>query len=176
MSPGRASRVSITAAASAADRNLATPPSRAEPPSSVGTTLIQARPLAPHRWQVATSSSTRLRGRVSAPPVRQIPFTQGAWNTRAWVSAKIGVNSASSMPKRVSGLSDPKRSMASCQVMRSNVPGSCPVTSTVASATALVTKPSTSSRVTNDASTSSWENSNWRSARRSSSRRQRAIW
>ena len=176
MSPGPASRASITSAASTADRNLATPASRAEPPASAVTTLIQARPLAPQRWQVATSSSMRLRGSVSAPPVRQIPLTHGAWNTRAWVPAKIGVSSASSMPKRMSGLSEPKRSMASCQVMRSNSPGSCPATSMVASATAFVTKPSTSSRSTNDASTSSWENSNWRSARRSSSRRQRAIW
>ena len=45
MSPGRASRASITLVASAADRNLATPASRAEPPASAVTTLIQARAL-----------------------------------------------------------------------------------------------------------------------------------
>ena len=33
-----------------------------------------------------------------------------------------------------------------------------------------------SSRSTNDTSTSTWVNSIWRSARRSSSRKQRAIW
>ena len=117
MSPGPAPRAWITLAASSGERNLATPPSRAEPPPSAATTRIQAKPLAPQRWQVATNSSTRLRGSASAPPVRQIPFTHGAWNTRALVPAKIGVSSASSMPKRVSGLSEPKRSMASCQVM-----------------------------------------------------------
>ena len=85
--------------------------------------------------------------------------------------------STSSMPKRRSGLSVPKRSMASCHVMRLD------------GRRALAhrrlggverrprrRRPCTSSWVTNDASMSSWVNSNWRSARRSSSRRQRAIW
>ena len=39
------------------------------------------------------------------------------------------------MPKRMSGLSEPYRSMASCQVMRSISPGRSPVTASVASAT-----------------------------------------
>ena len=52
--------------------------------------------------------------------------------------------------------------------------------STPPAAKAAVITPSvtaiTSSSATNDISMSSWVNSGWRSARRSSSRKQRAIW
>ncbi len=80
------------------------------------------------------------------------------------------------MPKRMSGRSVPKRRTASAWVMR----GKGAVTSTPAAA-----KDSTSTRSirswisagsTKEASTSSWVNSGWRSARRSSSRKQRTIW
>ena len=80
------------------------------------------------------------------------------------------------MPKRRSGLSVPKRSSASAQVMRSIGGGRSPVAASAASSTASDTKAITSSWVAKEHSMSSWVNSNWRSARRSSSRRQRAIW
>ncbi len=112
-----------------------------------------------------------------------MPFTHGALKALNSVAAKTDVSSTSSMPKRVSGLSEPKRSRASCQVMAGNtvVPsaepaGRSPVAASVAAATASEMKASTSAWLTKLASASSCMNSNWRSARRSSSRRQRAIW
>ena len=102
---------------------------------------------------------------------------QGARNARASVPANTAVSSTNSMPKRTSGLSEPKRSAASSQVIIAiGVDGRSPVAASVAAATASEMKPSTSSWSTNDASASSWVNSNWRSARRSSSRANRAIW
>ena len=80
------------------------------------------------------------------------------------------------MPKRRSGLSVPKRSRASFQVIVTIAGGRSPLAANVASMTASLTKSRTSSWPTKEASMSSWVNSNWRSARRSSSRRQRAIW
>ena len=103
-------------------------------------------------------------------------FTVGAAKARTSVLAKIPESSTSSMPKRRSGLSVPKRSIASVHVICSIGPGRSPVAASAASSTASLTKASTSAWFTNDASMSSWVNSNWRSARRSSSRMQRAIW
>ena len=74
-----------------------------------------------------------------------MPFTQGAWNTRASVPANTSVSSTSSIPKRTSGLSEPNRSMASSQVMRGNSVGRSPVTASVASATASEMNVNTSS-------------------------------
>jgi hypothetical protein len=92
------------------------------------------------------------------------------------VLAKASVSSTSSDPKRTSGLSDPYRSMASSHVISGTAPGREPCTASWASSTASDTNPRTSSWLTKLASRSSCMNSNWRSARRSSSRRQRAIW
>jgi hypothetical protein len=52
--------------------------------------------------------------------------TWGAWNTRNGVSAKYAVRSTSSRPKRRSGLSDPKRVIASAYVIVGISPISCP--------------------------------------------------
>ena len=51
-------------------------------------------------------------------PGTRMPLTHGAWKALNSVAAKTSVSSTSSRPKRTSGLSDPKRSCASCQVMR----------------------------------------------------------
>ena len=135
MSPGWASSAAMTCDDSSADRNLATPASRAGP-DSPSMTFIHARPFAPQRWQVSTRASIWLRLSASTPPSMRMPFTQGAWNTRASVPSKIGVSSTSSIPNRVSGLSEPYRSCASSQVMRANSVGRWPVTASAALATA----------------------------------------
>ena len=84
-----------------------------------------------------------------------------ALNALKPVSAKTSVSSTSSMPKRTSGLSEPKRSMASRQVMR-GISASCsPVTSATTAATAAVIAASTSSWLAKLISASSWVNSNW---------------
>ena len=76
----------------------------------------------------------------------------------------------------MSGLSTPKRSIASCHVIRSIGGGRSPVTASAAASTASLMASSTSSWDTKLISASSCMNSYWRSARRSSSRKQRAIW
>ncbi len=96
--------------------------------------------------------------------------TYGAWNTRNGVSLKYSATSTSSIPKRRSGLSEPNRRIASAYVMRGiGVATSTPMSSHAALTTASPTS-MTSSWSTNDISTSSWVNSGWRSARKSSSR------
>ena len=82
------------------------------------------------------------------------------------------------MPKRTSGLSTPKRSMASCHVRRGNGVVMAPRKPLAdhAEEMARSSTAKTSSSSTKDISRSSWVNSGWRSARRSSSRMQRAIW
>ncbi len=172
-------------ACSASDRNLATGElsDGTVPPSAGGSTRIHTRPLAPQSlaWSVRSSSWLRV---LSAPPSTRMPLTAAAWNALNSVAEKIEVRSTSSMPKRTSGLSVPKRSSASCQVICGNIdrvaghgrPGRSPVAASVAAATASEMKASTSAWLTKLASASSCMNSNCRSARRSSSRRQRAIW
>ena len=105
-----------------------------------------------------------------------MPLTVWPRNALNSVAANTSVSSTSSMPKRMSGLSEPKRSMASCQVICGISPTSAPATAPAQARIASDTNASTSSCPTKLASTSSCMNSNWRSARRSSSRRQRAIW
>ena len=61
------------------------------------------------------------------------------------VPAKASVSSTSSMPKRRSGLSTPKRSIASCQVIRSMVGGRSPVAASAPASTASEIAASTSS-------------------------------
>jgi hypothetical protein len=83
----------------------------------------------------------------------------------------------SSSPNRMSGLSTPKRSIASLQAMRGNGVGSSTWSaSRNVSASARSQAAKTSSSSTKDISMSSCVNSGWRSARRSSSRKQRATW
>ena len=110
------------------------------------------------------------------PPSSTIALTHGAPNAFTSVPSKTADRSINSMPNRVSGLSVPYRSMASAQVIRGTGSGRSSVTASAASRTASDTNPRMSSWVTKEASTSNWENSNCRSARRSSSRRHRAIW
>ena len=80
------------------------------------------------------------------------------------------------MPKRRSGRSVPKRAIASSWEIRgigssTSMPAT-PSTWAISRSLASIT----SSTSTNDISMSSWVKSGWRSARRSSSRKQRAIW
>ncbi len=98
-------------------------------------------------------------------------------DTLAWLVANTSVRSQSSSVIRVSGLSDPKRSIASRYVMRRN--GRSRATPPASAQPRTVTSSSTartSSTPTKDISRSTWVNSSWRSARSSSSRKQRAIW
>ena len=129
-SPTSASIVLLRSACSPSVRNLATGELR---PSFK--TFIHTRPLAPHSLHWSVRSSNRLRD-VSAPPGTRMPFTQGAWNARNSVSANTPVNSTSSIPNRMSGLSVPKRSIASSHDIRGISPGRSPVTASAADATA----------------------------------------
>ena len=77
----------------------------------------------------------------------------------------------------MSGRSEPKRLIASAWVIRGY--GPAPTGKSVTANTAAITASiisSTSSSSTNPISMSSWVNSNMRSARESSSRKQRTIW
>ncbi len=76
----------------------------------------------------------------------------------------------------MSGLSTPNRSIDSCHVMRRNAGARSPRTDSTAVCTASVTTAITSSASAKLISMSYCMNSNWRSARGSSSRRHRAIW
>ena len=169
-SPTSASIAVARADCSSSVRNLATGELR---PSSV--TFIHTRPFAPHDRHWSVISSSRLRD-VSAPPGTRMPFTHGAWNARNSVAANTSVNSTSSILNRMSGLSVPNRSMASSHDIRGISPRRSPVIASAADATVCEMNASTSSWETKLASASSCMNSNWRSALRSSSRRQRAIW
>ena len=81
------------------------------------------------------------------------------------------------MPKRRSGLSEPYFSIASIHGMRrSGSRKSRPSTSWNMCLAHRSKTSSTSSCSTNDISQSICVNSGWRSARRSSSRKQRTIW
>ena len=118
-----------------------------------------------------------LRERLS-PPSTLMALTMAAWAKSLKPEPLVAsVSSTSSMPKRVSGLSTPKRRMASSQVMRlKGVAISLPKTSLKRRATRFSARVMTSSSRTKLSSMSTWVNSGWRSARRSSSRKQRTIW
>ncbi len=95
-----------------ADRNLAT----GELTPS-GVTLIQTSPLAPACFASAVRSSSSLRDIEPAPETRSAltaPPLATTW-AKAWNSppAKSAETSASSIANRKSGLSEPKRAMAS---------------------------------------------------------------
>src|SRR5262249_16761998 len=82
-----------------------------------------------------------------------------------------------SSPNRRSGLSEPYFASTSAIVIRGHGDATCTPTHPSKNSTASAsTVERTSSSSTNDISRSSWVNSGCRSARRSSSRRQRAIW
>ncbi len=87
------------------------------------------------------------------------------------------MTSAISHPKRVSGLSEANRSIASSWVRRGNGTGSSSrMTSRQTAANIPSISSKSSSGWTNASSMSSWVNSAVRSARVASSRKQRAIW
>ena len=96
---------------SSSERNLATGEFTVVEPSSAASTRIHTRPLAPQRLARSVRSSSRLR--VVSPRRRRgrMPLMHDALNALNSVSANTSVSSTSSMPKRTSGLSEPKRSM-----------------------------------------------------------------
>ena len=176
-SPSVAPIVATKASRSASDRNFATGDSTAPP----ACTFIHTRPLAPIFFARSVSASSLLRpyaaasGYVAAST--RIPLMdcapEKALNS---VEANSCVSSTNSIPNRRSGLSTPKRSIASRHVMRSIVGGFSPVTASAAAVTARPMNSRTSSCETKDISASSCMNSYWRSARKSSSRKHFAIW
>lgn len=176
-SPALAPSADTSADFSESERNFATGESSA--PASP--TFIHTRPLAPSCLARSVSWSSLLRpiaaasGYVAASTRRPLmhPAEANALNP---VPANTAVSSTSSIPKRRSGLSDPKRFIASCHVMRSIGGGVVPVAARAAAITAREIASSTSSLSTKLISASSCVNSYCRSARRSSSRKQRAIW
>ncbi len=104
-------------------------------------TRIHTSPAAPSWRALSTSESSRLRGRVArserhGSPARP-PRRLKALNS---VPATASVKSTSSIAKRRSGLSVPKRSRASFQVIVTISGGRSPVTAVVASITASLTK------------------------------------
>ena len=163
----------MIAVTSLGERNLATGDSN--DPSAVA--LSHTRPLAPSDLARSVSLSSWLRPYSAAAPLTLMPLIDAAEaNALNSVPAKASVSSTSSIPKRRSGLSTPKRSIASCHVIRSIVGGRSPVAASAAASTASEIAASTSSWPAKLISASSCMNSYWRSARRSSSRRHRAIW
>ena len=107
------------------------------------------------------------------PPSLRAPSAITLRGERAWM-AEV---SMSSRPKRRSGLSEPKRLMASRKVSRGKgVRISVPRHSFHRARNRPSTASNTSSSLTKLISRSIWVCSGWRSARRSSSRRQRASW
>ena len=145
------------------------------PPASIDR---WARPFAPNRFARSVSSSISRR---VAPPMpgatialTRPPDASASSNTRnPEPPSSAGARSTSSMPKRMSGLSEPNRSMTSSYVNTGN--GTCRIgrSGVVALLTSMAT--SSTKRITVASSTklisrSSWVNSGWRSPRRSSSR------
>ena len=109
-SPGPAPAAAGSPDRSSADRCRATgPESETCPPASMST---YARPRAPralaHSCQLSSS-----RRDWAAPPGMTTAPTWGAWKTRNEDCAKYPVRSASSQPKRRSGLSEPNLAIAS---------------------------------------------------------------
>ena len=141
---------------------------------------IQAMPFAPFSAAMSASFSTSPRLQSPAPFALMAfttpPDCATLENTLKPVSLTMSVMSCSSMPKRVSGRSLPKRSMASEYCMRcSGKTCSTPTASSTSAITPSIMS-MTSSPCTKLISMSTWVNSGWRSARRSSSRKHRAIW
>ena len=143
--------------------------------------LIQARPFALYIFTNSVSSSIFLLVSFSAAFFAFIHLTlpppaSASENTLNPLSFTMSEISLSSSPKRVSGLSEPYLFIASSYGTR--LSGSCTSRPSV-SFRSVFMKPSltamTSSSSTNDISRSICVNSGCLSARRSSSRKQRAI-
>ena len=148
-------------------------------PSVVNAT--QAMPLAPLASAMLASFSTSPRDQSPAPLTLMAFTTPPDWatlaNTLKPVSFTMSVMSWSSMPKRTSGRSQPYRRMASayCIFCSGKATSVTPTAFKVSAMTPSIMS-HTSSPSTKDISISTWVNSGWRSARRSSSRKHRAIW
>ena len=159
-----------------ADRNLATPPSRAGASRSPATTRIHARPLAPQSLAWSTRPSICLRVSVAAV------LEPDALDARRLEHVGLGLGEDLGELDQLHAEADV--GLVGAEALLRLLPGHPGDVADVASrarraprpAPQSVTKASTSSWPTNEHSMSSWVNSNWRSARRSSSRRQRAIW
>ena len=159
-SPSTAPIVETNAIRSASDKNLATGDSTAES----APTFIHTRPFAPIFFARSVRASSLLRpyaaasGYVAASTRMPLMHSAPA-NALNSVAEKSGVNSTNSIPKRKSGLSIPKRSIASRHVIRSMVGGASPVTAVAAATTARPMNSRTSSWDTNDISASNCMNS-----------------
>src|ERR671915_1707792 len=173
-SPSRASSACVVRATSSSPRNFAIG-ERHVPSAS---TTAQASPLAPSDFAFSSSLSMRLRGksprarraRTTPPPSTAPPKTLNC------DPRKTSVRSTISTPSRRSGRSDPYLSITSSYVTRSS---GVWISIPPAARNAWISGSQsdiTSSSSTNAISTSSWVNSGWRSARKSSSRKQRGIW
>ena len=91
-------------------------------------TFSHTRPLAPSDLARSVSLSSWLRPYSPAAPGTRMPLIAAApANALNSVAPNTSVSSTSSRPKRRSGLSTPKRSIASCHVMRSISGGRSPV-------------------------------------------------
>ena len=176
-SPCTAPVDSSNAAFSASDKNLAT----GESNTKSAPTFIQTKPLAPIFLARSVNASSLFlpeaaaSGYVSASTQIALIDCAPAKALNS-VALKTDVTSTSFISKRRSGLSTPYCSIASRHVIRSICGGACPVAAVAAAVTAAPIADKTSSWLTKDISASNCMNSYWRSARRSSSRRQRAIW
>ena len=140
-----------------------------------------ASPFAPQPFACSTSLSIFLRGIFACPstliPRTEPPFSRAPVNTPKPQSFTTSETSQSSIPKRVSGLSEPNLSIASCQGIRLNgISTSTLTTSLKRCFNSLSFTSITSSISTNESSISACVNSGCLSARRSSSRKHRAIW
>ena len=142
---------------------------------------IYARPFAPYVFANSTRASIFLRGIAPCPyaliPRTDPPFSSAPVNTPNPQPLTTSLISFNSIPKRRSGLSEPKRFIASIHVIRRI--GSFTSTSRISLnnfARSLSFTSITSSTSTKDNSISICVNSGCLSARRSSSRKHLAIW
>ncbi len=169
-SPGLPDSAVVTPSSSSGERNLATG-ERSDPSSS---TTIHTSPLAPSSFARSVRASIRDLVDSIGPalsPRTTPPDSSAPLNARNSESAKTADRSTISIPNRMSGLSDPYRSIASCHVSLGNgVSSSSPLTARETSTTICSSTSRTSSRSQKDPSKSSWANSTCRSDRKSSSR------
>ena len=145
-SPSVAPIAATKALFSASLRNFATGESIA-PSAPI---FIHTSPFAPIFFARSVRPSNLFRPNAAASGYvfasTQMPLMQAApANALNSVPAKRGVNSMSSIANRRSGLSIPKRFIASCHVMRSISGGASPVTAMAAATTARPMFSSTSS-------------------------------
>ena len=137
--------------------------------------MTYARPFAPRSF--ASSSSAEISARLNVRGTRRNRTASAPAKTPNSEPLVASVASSSSSPKRVSGLSEPNRRSASAKVMRGQgVAISTPRHSRQIAANISSIRRKSTSRSGKLISTSSWVISCTRSARRSSSRKQIAIW